>query len=876
MLEAKTAEDFSGRPITDLFLVFERDFGTQFFYKEEWIKSVIIPKIRVGSSLDQVLKATLPDHGLSYLLIQDKNVVLLPDNYTYYYDETVNLVKVIGSPLDKGKYNLNKIEGTVFYGKTGEPLSGVPVVDLNTSKQTITDKRGYYSLNLQEGNTKLKFSFVGLQTAIENVQIIGPGRLNIELMEEPIDIDAVTVTTNGGKNNIENAQIGLSHLDIKTMNKLPVLMGEPDIIKSMTLLPGVSSTGEISSGFNVRGGSADQNLILLGDAPLYCTSHLFGLFSALIPDAINAVDLHKGTQPAKFGSRVSSIMEIGLKTPDSTRIKGKAGIGILNSTVFVEGPITKDKNMLFMAGGRVTYSNWIFKKTHDIHIRESEANFYDLLGKVEYRLDKKNSISVFGYGSSDAFKYSTINKFQYSSFTGGANYLHFFNDVWTLHSSLSYSSYNSELSNIEDPAIAYTLFSGIEQINGRVENTLYLEEHNIICGIEGIKYTISPGKLRRYDENSSVITDNLTGENALEAGIFIQDYYNMSDRFSILAGLRFSWYSKTGAATTYNYDHSSAINENSLIDSVFYRRGELVYPYLGIEPRIGLKYSINSSSSVKAGYNLTRQYQHLISNSSSAMPSDFWKSSDNNIKPLVNNQYTVGYFKNFLSDIIESSVEMYYKTTENVLEYKNGAVLAMNPNIEQDVIEGFAKSYGIEFMLKKNSGKLTGWASYTISKSLIKTNGDYYEEVINGNKFYSSCSHRLHDLSLTANYKLTRRWTLASNFIYTSGRSTTLPEEKYTIHNIPIIHYSDRNKYRLPAYHRLDIAATYEGFLNVKKKIHSSFTFSLYNLYGHKNIYSVYYKKSTPNSENHYNYYSLYKFSIIGVPIPSLTLNITF
>lgn len=855
----------------------EQDFGLHIFYKESWIQSIKVSKTQWGASLEQILTTTLSDCGLSYIVIQNKSIILVPDDYSFYIEETsTNNIRKIGSPLDKGKYNLNRIEGIITYGKTEEPLSGAIIVDLNTREYTTTNKDGYYRLNLQGGNTKLEVSFVGLETSIEEVEILGPGMFNIQIMEEPINIEAVTITANRGKNNVEQPQMGMVHLDIRTLNKLPVLMGEPDIIKSMTLLPGISSTGEMSSGFNVRGGSVDQNLILLDETPLYSTSHLFGLFSAIIPDAVNSVNMYKGTQPAKYGTRASSVMEIGLKTPDTTKVKGKAGIGLLNSTLFIEGPATKNKRLLFMAGGRVTYSNWLLQKINNIDIRESEAGFYDLTGRLEYRINRNNNISAFAYGSNDDFKYSTINKFKYSSKAGAINYRHFFNNIWSLHSSLTYSSYNSELSYIEDPTFAYTILTGINQINGRIEGTMYLDKHEIISGIEGVKYNISPGEKQQYDEDSEATTGILSEENALEFGVFIQDNYKISNRLSVTAGLRFSWYSKIGQATIYNYDPSSAINENSLVDSVVYGDGELVNPYYGIEPRIGIKYSINNSSSVKVGYNITRQYQHLISNSASAMPSDFWKSADNNIKPLVNNQLSVGYFKNFLSDVIESSVEVYYKTTDNILDYKNGAILTMNANIEQDIVECFAKSYGIEFMLKKNIGKLTGWASYTLSNSLIKTNGEYNEEIINNNEYYASNSHRLHDLSLSANYKLTRRWTLASNFIYTSGRPTTLPEEKYYVNNIPVVRYSERNQYRLPAYHRLDISATYEGFLNIKKKVHPSFTFSIYNVYAHKNIYSIYYKEDTPSSANNYNYYALRQLSIIGVPIPSLTINLTF
>ncbi|MCK9207381.1 MAG: TonB-dependent receptor [Salinivirgaceae bacterium] len=876
ILHSKLNQDFTGKPLLEFLLVAEHDYPVHFFYKKEWIQRVVITSGKVGLSIRDILEAALTPHQLSFLVIQEQNIILIPEGYTYFMNgQKVEFYRVVGNPMEKGKYSLNKVEGHVYFGKTGEPLPGAVILDKKHHLQTTSDLKGYYNLNLPSGVTKLQFSFMGLETLELEVEVMSPGKMDVELMESPIELESVTVTADGGKNNVERTQMGLVHLDIKNINKLPVLMGEADIIKSMTLLPGVQTAGEMAAGFNVRGGNTDQNLILINDAPIYGTSHLFGMFSTLIPGAINSVNLHKGTQPANYGSRVASVMEIKLKNPDTTKIKGKAGIGILNSTFFVEGPIWKNR-VSFLLGARTTYSNWILKKVPDLDIRKSKASFYDLIGKVDVKLNSNNTLGVFGYGSHDLFTYSNKNDYAYSSFIGGINHNGIVNPMLSVHTSASYSSYKNEVGYFEVTYPAYLIKSGIEQLNLRTEWNLHLPKNEIVTGFEGIGYSIEPGEQEKYNEDSEALTAILEKEKALELAAFVQDNFKISDRWSLFGGLRYSWYSKIGEAQTYVYEDGKPINDNTVVDTIEFSENEFIKPYQGLEPRFGLKFGIDETSSLKLGYHITRQYQHLISNTAASTPADYWKSADQNIEPILNQQVSLGYFKNFMGNIIETSVEGYYKTSDHVLEYKNGAVLNMNPTIERDLIDGVSKSYGLEFMVRKSMGDFTGWLSYTLSKSLIKTESAFQEEVINQGRYYPTYTDRKHDLSVSVNYQLTRRWTFGSNFILTSGRPVTLPEKKYTIHQVEVVEFSDRNEYRLPAYHRLDLSVTYEGFLNKTKKVHPSFTFSVYNLYGHKNIYSVYYKQDKPTSSNNYQRFALYQLSIIGVPIPSLTINLSF
>ncbi len=869
-------EDVSGYSLADFFLIVEHDLPVRFFYKDEWIKQVKIPNMGGERNVLKILDHTLKRYQFIHIDILKNNIIIVPQDYSYMLaDDKVSFIKKVGNPVEKGKYSLNKVSGKVVFGKNGEPLPGAVVSDLKNKKHTTTDINGNYTLSLPGGLTTLQFSFMGLETAEVEAEIFSHGKLDVELMEAPIALGAVDVTANGGKNNVQRTQMGLIYMDIKNISKLPVLMGEADIIKSMTLLPGVSSVGEMSSGFNVRGGNVDQNLILINDAPVFNTNHLFGLFSAIIPGAVSAVNLYKGSQPANYGSAVSSVMDIKLKTPDTTQFKGNAGIGLLNSSVFVEGP-SKNRKLSAFAGARTTYSNWLLATIPDIDISNSKTNFYDAIVKIDYRANRNNNFNAFAYLSHDFFKYSDINQYEYGTTIGAANYTHFFTDDLQFYSALSYSGYNNTVSYINDTATAYSVKTGINKINWRNEARYRFNNHEFVGGVEVMQYVIKPGQQNKFTQQSGANELTLDNETAYEAAVFLHDNFKINDKLSLMAGLRYSWYSKIGSATVNTYLPNMPLNVNTVNGKKQYADGEFIKPYSGFEPRVGLKYSITNSASVKFGYNVTRQYQHLTSNSSLSTPADYWKASDEFVKPLFSSIYSAGVFKNFLGDIVETSAEVYYKTTNNIIDYKQGALIYMNPAIEQDIVQGFSRSYGLELMTKKNAGFLTGWVSYTLSRSQVQVNGAFADETINNGSFYPAYSHRLHDLSVAANYKITRRWTLGANFIFSSGRPATYPEIKYSYNNVEVVNFSERNKYNLPANHRLDFSVTYEGFLNVTKKVHPSFTFSVYNVYGHKNIYSVYYKSSTPSSANNYQKYGLYQLSIIGVPIPSFTVNLTF
>ena len=867
-----------GQPLTYYLSKTEAETDILFFYKDNWVNSITIQQPTQGKTIKQTIDRAIADYGLTYIVFQRRNIIFIPQGFTVDNDKLVEgmvgYIKVIGNIMEKGRYKQNKVEGTVLAGKTMEPIVGAVVLDTKSNAATTTDVNGHYELLLPAGQTELEFSFIGLETEVIKIDVLSPGTLDVELMEASIALEGVTITSSGGKNRINRTQLGVENLDMRTISKLPVLMGEADIVKSMTLLPGVQTAGEMSTGFNVRGGNVDQNLILLNEAPVYNTSHMFGLFSTFIPNAISSVELYKSAQPASFGSRISAVMDIGLKDADTTRLHGNAGIGILNSQLFVETPI--GRKISFYAGGRTTYSNWLLHKMHNANIRNSEASFYDLIGKIDIRPNRKHHFDIFGYYSNDFFNYNQLSEFAYTQQIIGINYRWLITHQAQFKLSGSHTGYTSIMSDLTQKTLSSSVETGIYHTRGKAELLIEQLSHNLNIGVEANLIRINPGKMSAYNSQSSVMPAKTADENGIEAAAFIADNYNITDNLSVSAGVRYSLFSKIGPCTEYKYSPKAAKSEAAIKDSTVYADGDMVKLYQGIEPRIGLRYKLSNTSSIKAGYSYTKQYQQLISSSTSAMPSDYWKLADNNIAPLSSHQVSVGYFSTMWNEILDFSAEVYYKISQNQIDYKNGAVTTMNNNIEQDILAGKVRSYGLELMLKKSIGNLSGWISYTLSNTQMKVDGQFAEEKINGGQYYAAITHHLHDLSVTANYQITRRWNAAANFVLTSGRPATYPEYVYQANGMDIVHFSDRNQYRLPAYHRLDLSATYEGNLNKKQKVHPSLTFALYNAYGHKNIYSVFYKKNAPSALNNYHTYGLYKLSIIGVPIPSVTLNLRF
>ena len=863
----------------------EKSHHVRIYYQKEWVSGIKIPASLMNIPLEEALTRILKDTDYTFFSYQGNKLVLLEKTYAASLSGALADAKktdynngstvVIGDKSLQGKYKTVSFKGYVRDGKTGEYITGASIYVKNINEGTITNQFGYFSLEIPAGENDVDITFMGFQSVSQKILACSPGQLDVELFEETVAIDEVVITSYAAEN-VSGAEMSIVRLDARSIEKLPVLMGETDLIKTMVLLPGVQSSGEMSSGFNVRGGNTDQNLILLDDVPIYNSTHLFGMFSMINSNAIQNVQLHKGGAPASYGGRVSSVMDVKMREGSYKKYTGSAGIGILYSKAYIEGPVVKDKAS-FLIGGRTTYSDWLLKMMPDIDLKKSNANFYDANAKININLSKKNRISLFGYISNDRLDLASKTIYSYGNKLFSLKWDYLFHEKLAFKLSGVYSEYNTEVTEQESQYSAFSISSGIKQYGGKLKFLYYPgTSHNIELGADAYKYTFNRGEKMPYGDSSLIISEKLEPETALEVGIFLQEKFNLSHRLSVSAGVRYSLYQLYGESVVNRYQPGLPINEIYYIDSSIYNKGDIVQSYAGFEPRVSLKISVDKHSSVKLGYNRSMQYLQMISNTSVATPTDIWKSCDTYIKPQTGDQAAIGYFRNFNKNVIETSLELYYKRVNNILDYKNGAVLIMNEYLERDILLGDAESYGIEVMVKKNTGRITGWLSYTYSRSYRTVNSEFEEEQINSGKQFPSNFDKPHDLTIVGNYQISRNWNLSANFVYSTGRPATFPEIKYSMFGNEIVYYSERNKYRLPDYHRMDLSLTYENKLKADKKISTSWTFSVYNVYGQDNIYSVFFKKAEPSMENGYNPFSLYKLTIIGVPIPSLTLNIKF
>ncbi len=869
-------KDYSNLSFKDFTTKLLDEHSIKVLFKSEWVDSIVTPQITTKQSLEVFLNDLLQNNDLHIITFQD-NLIVMPGKLQMNSAESQNNnVITIGDPLNKGKYRKAILTGTVLDGKTKTPIPGAQIFCESISKATSSNSNGIFNIELPTGQHKLKFSFIGLNDEVRDIDIYNDGEMEIELYEKSISLNQINVLAERPEDNFRSTSMGMVKLNMKSVKKLSVLMGEPDIIKSMLMLPGVQSTGENASGFNVRGGNSDQNLILIQDAPVYNTSHMFGLFSMLDPGVVNDVTLYKSGVPSKYGGRISSVMDIDLKKPESKKFKINGGIGIINSRLSVEGPIIIDK-LTFFAGARSTYSDWVLKMLNNYELQQSSVSFYDFNAKIDYNINPKNKLSVFGYLSNDYFDYYQNASYGYGNLIGSARWNHILSKLSSGVLTASFSRYNSDLVDYSSKNFEYDLNTSIEQEQISYHfSTGIIPRHKINAGISGVRYLIEPGSSSPHNETSAAIPVDISDENAIEAAVYAEDEFDLTPDLALIAGLRYSGFALLGGSEVKQYQAGSPINENTVTGSSYYRNDDIVKYHNCFEPRIAFRYEFQNSSSIKAGYNRTAQYVRQISNSTSITPADYWKSSDLFISPLISDQIAIGFFKNFKNNMFETSLEVYYKKIQNEIDYKNGARLILNEDLEQYIISGEGKAYGAELMIKKNTGNLTGWISYTFSRSFRKMDGEFAEEKINNGNWYKSNYDKPHDLTIALNYKLSRRFTFTTNFTYSTGRPVTLPEYKYKVNSYEIIFFSDRNKYRLPDYHRLDIALTYEGSLLKRQKWRSSWTISLYNVYGRHNPFSVYYSKQDPSRFNDYKTYGLYQFSVIGVPIPSFTYNFWF
>ena len=871
--------NFTNVPLTELLSSLEKNYGIRIYYKKEWIKSEKVSFSFKNTPLVQVLNTIFAGKDLNFRFFQDSSVVLYPRAADIHSEFSTDdsKVLVIGDPLNIGRYNRAKINGTVFEGKTGEPLAGALVYNPETKTAVATDTKGRYSIELPTGDTHLTVSFLSFEKQIQKIRLIQDGMADFELFEQTHTFSEVTVL--GENSKASKTQMSMIKMTSVAIRELPVLMGEADLIRSIIMMPGVQSVGEMSSGFNVRGGNTDQNLVLLNGAPVFNTSHMFGFFSMINPDAVEDVTLYKGGIPASYGERIASVMDVQLKDGNEKYLRINGGIGLISSRLTIDGPLTKKKKSTFSIGGRSTYSDWILKQTRNPTFMNSIARFYDLNGTANIEFGPRNHLKLSAYVSSDLFNLNTSSLYNYANTLGSANWKLNFSDKLVSNLNLAYSKYNLKVDQVDAVRHQddYTLKSNIQYSSLKYLLSWYPnDKHRLNSGIQAIGYTINPGEISPSQTLSNIARSAMRREQSAELAFFGDYNFDISEKLSFDLGIRYTQFINYGPGMVYKYAPGVARSEGSIIDSVSYKSGAIIKSYNGFEPRLALKYNLRNNGSLRVSYQRIHQFISQISNTAVISPADYWKSSDSNLPPLINDQFAIGYFKNPGSNMFETSVEVYYKKLQNLVEYKNGAQLLMNRHIETDLLNSNGYSYGVELLAKKTAGRLNGWISYTYSRTFRKAESQFPEQAINSGGYYPSVYDKPHDVTAVMNYKISRRWRFSGNFVFSSGRPITLPEEKYNFGGNEIVVYSDRNKYRMPPYHRLDLSITLDENLRKKRMWKGSWTFSIYNFYGRKNPYSVFYRKEPSLQSTDQTRYAIYKLSIIGVPVPSITYNFRF
>lgn len=768
---------------------------------------------------------------------------------------TLILTLLLATVFSSNAQQKYSISGTIKDKKNGEELIGATIaVTQLKGTGTRSNTYGFYSLTLPQGNYELKVSAIGFTTQYISIELNKNLQQDIQLESMSSNLKEVKVKALKKDQNVTDAQMGMTKLNMTEINKIPVLMGERDVIKTMTLLPGIKSAGEGNTGFNVRGGASDQNLILLDEAPVYNASHLLGFFSTFNSDAIKDVQIYKGGMPAEYGGRLSSVLDIKMKEGNDKNYSVSGGLGLISSRLNIEGPIVKEKGS-FIISGRRTYVDQFLKLSEKY--KDNKLYFYDVNAKANYRINKNNRIFLSGYFGRDKIGVGNAFGIDWGNVTGTARWNHVFNSKWFSNTSLIYSNYDYKIA-IKSGTTDFDITSRIKDINFKHEFNFFPNpENSIKIGINSIYHTVVPGQVD--SKGTTGINDvKLQDRYAWENAIYASNEWKPTEKLSVIYGLRLTSFSALGKGDFYTYDTNGKV-----IATKTYGAGEFVKTYVNLEPRISASYLVGTSNSIKAAYARNVQNLHLISNSTTTSPTDLWIASNNNIKPEISDQVSAGYFQNFNDNNYELSVEAYYKTMQNQIDYKNGANTQANDKIEGELLSGKGRAYGIELLLRKKTGRFTGWAGYTLSRTERKIN-----QINNGN-WYAARQDRTHDISLVGMYDLTKRWTISGTWVYNTGNAVTFPTGKYTIDNQVFFSYTDRNAYRMPAYHRLDIGATYTKKRSDRRE--SSWSFSLYNAYGRQNAYSIDFEED-PNdaSKTQAVKTSLFRW------VPSITYNFKF
>lgn len=771
----------------------------------------------------------------------------------------------------------NTISGYVKDASNGETLIGATVLIKGSSQGVITNVYGFYSITLPADNYEVEYRYIGYQSLVQQVDLSESRRIDVELLSDSQQLEEVVISADPEDVNVSGIQMSTNKLDIETITKIPSFMGEADVLRSIQMVPGVATVGEGASGFNVRGGSVGQNMVLLDEAPVYNSSHLMGFFSVFNPDAVKDVNLIKGGIPARYGGRISSVLDIRMKEGNVKEFQGQGGVGTVFSRLALEAPIVKDKASFILAGRR-SYIDVLAKPFTDVFDDGAALNFYDLTAKTNWNINSKNRVFLSGYFGRDVFKFDKQQGFNWGNSTATLRWNHIFNDKLFANFTAFYSDYDYELAFGEDEMDKFRWSSRILNYDFKPEFTYFMNPNNEISfGGEALYFKFEPANVNTVNVGEAA-DNSLPSKNALETALYISNNQKIGSDLEVQYGIRFSNFNLLGSGMAYIYGDTIPGDRRPLLDSIAYDSREVIQSYHNFEPRMSIKYQLNKYNSFKASYNKTSQYIHLVSNTTASNPLDVWNPSSNNIKPQIGHQVALGWFRNFGPDNnVEFSAEVYYRKTKNQIDYIDGAELLINEYIEGDLLSGDGRAYGLELYAKKNTGKMTGWVSYTLARTELKVEG------INNDNWYPTRYDQAHNFKTAVFYDLNKSWQFSGNFTFLTGTPTTFPTSRFEQagYVVPYAYGDGRNNFRIPNYHRFDISATkYNKTVRKNgkpKRFHSHWVFAIYNVLGTKNPFSIYFTQADERyAPGQPVDTQARQVSIIGSMIPSVSYNFKF
>ncbi len=874
--------EYTNVPIEQVLDQLESQYDIDVFFKKDELPDKMLTGSYTEMPLNEFLSSVFSRTATGFFIYRDTEVIIVPrqlvdEVYSAKYYQALegsqeeeevavsaeeNPTLMVGSLDQLSPTGKATVTGVLIDAQSNEEIIGATINWPEQGVATVTDEFGKFSATLEAGTHDMVIEYLGYQDLRKQMNIQSDGSINLELFKEAVSLDEVTIRGRSADASVDNVQISVATIDVKTIKKLPTFLGEADVIKSLLLNPGVSSIGEGATGFNVRGGEVDQNLVLQDEGFLFNSSHALGFFSTFNTDMINKVDLYKGNIPAEYGGRLASVMDVEMRNGNDEEFDMKGGVGPVSSRLLIEGPIIKNKTS-FLIGGRASYTDWILKQIDVLEVRNSSATFYDLNARINHKFSQKHNLTLSGYFSKDEFSFNNEFGFDYSTVLGEASLRSILTDKLYSKFSVTYSKYAStqidlngnDMSSL-DIDISYLKIK--EDINYDISEKL---KFNV--GGEGILYTTEPGILEPTDASSIIQGVTLDQENGLEAAVYGSAEVNLTDALLISAGVRMSLFQFLGPATIFSYEDPENPTTNTITGSEL--KEGTISTYSNLEPRFSARLKLSENGSFKAGYSRTAQYFNQIFNSDSPTPSSQWQLATPYVKPNLSHNFSAGYFHNLKDNNWETSFEVYYRDIDRLFDYRDFAQLIANEHIETELLSGIGRAYGAELSLKRKLGTWNGWLSYTYSKSERQVLG------INRGDWYSSNFDKPHDFSLILNFNPNQRHTLSFNFNYSTGRPTTPPIGNFeTSTGLVVPIYSERNEVRIPDYHRLDVAYTIGQGYKKNAKFKTSVTFSIYNLYGRKNAFSVFFTQGA------FNRAQANRLAVLGSAFPSVTFNFEF